>query len=824
MRKIWVQLILWIVLLGILAPFAATISSYFVYSDSPFLSSNLESVQAKQIALKYFNFSSNDTIYVIYNGSYEKGLNEIYQNIYLLRDAHLITPYNYINNTMKEYESYIRPILDIYCKNLTSLHELYVNLTLLRNYLLENTSLFAEELNITYWVPLHLDQSSDKAIQEFLSYFNYSNGTLIQRERNASIHVFKDPFVLCFGPSNFTNISLIGKVLNNPNYKLIIRDLTGVNISSLELKNPKEFALSQVEKRIPPPPVSISNFHRNNSWLFLVEVPNNESLDNVERFMSSLNGASVTGHLPFYAQSAYYTQSNIEIIDVTTVALVGILLALLLRALIPIVILVLDAGAGVVLSYGLVYAASLLGYKIYYISGLVTPPIVFGISIDYAILFLYRYFEELRKNNMEKEPSLNAAFKTAGKGAIFSGISIVVGFAGFLVSPSSLLENIGLALVISSLSSVFVAVFLTYTMISIIPVNKLGFPRKDVPRSEDAREGYLERAANFSVKNRKVVIIGMFFLFALSLGVSLTHTTNGNIDEIIPSYASSLKAESQLTHLYNYSLDYAIFKGNPNASYSKILNVTKSLEREGAIVYGPASIGNYVLNKPTSLTDHFYAGGYTLLLVYVPYPVFSKGAINMTNYLIGTGWLVGGSNAQRLVIINNSEFVYFHFTLIFTIIGIVVYLFLVLGSLSIPLRLAATIGISSLFGVAMMYLVFGSVYWITPLVVFALLFGLGIDYDLFIILRLIETKEEDWNKRIIFSIKKTGLVVTAAGMILSGAFFSLTVSDLRFLQEIGFAVGVSVLFDTFVVRPILVPAILSVLKKLNWWPNLRHRT
>lgn len=824
MRKVWVQLTLWMVLLGILAPFAATISSYFVYSDSPFLSSNLESVQAKQIALKYFNFSNNDTIYVIYNGSYEKGLSEIYQNMYLLKDAHLVTPYNYINSTMKEYESYIKPVIDVYCKNLTSLHDLYVNLTLLRSHFLENTSVFEEELNVTYWVPTHLNQSSNKVVEEFLNYFHSSNGTTLEKERNASLRLFKNPFILCLDTSNFTNTSLIGKVLNSPNYQVIVKELTGVNVSTLELQNPREFAISQVEKRIPPPPVSISNFHKNNSWLFLVEVPNNESLDNVEKFMSSLNDASVTGHLPFYAQSAYYTQSNIEIIDVTTVVLVGILLALLLRALIPIIILILDAGAGVVLSYGLVYVASLLGYKIYYISGLVTPPIVFGISIDYAILFLYRYFEELRKNNMEKEPSLNSAFKTAGKGAIFSGISIVVGFSGFLVSPSSLLENIGVALVISSLSSVFVAVFLTYFMISIIPVDKMGFPRKEVPRSEDVREGYLEKVASFSVKKKQVVIAGMILLFILSLGISLTHTTNGNIDEIIPSYAPSLKAESQLTHLYNYSLDYAVFKGNPNSSYPKILNVTKSLEKQGAIVYGPASIGNYILDRPTSLTGHFYDGGYTLLLVYVPYPVFSKGAINMTNYLMDTGWLVGGSNAQRLVIINNSEYVYFHFTLLFTIIGIVVYLLLVLGSLSIPLRLAATIGISSAFGVAMMYLVFGSVYWITPLVVFALLFGLGIDYDLFIILRLIETGEEDWNRRIIFSIKKTGLVVTAAGMILSGAFFSLMVSDLRFLQEIGFAVGISVLFDTFVVRPIFVPAILSVLKRLNWWPNLKHRT
>jgi Predicted drug exporters of the RND superfamily len=102
--------------------------------------------------------------------------------------------------------------------------------------------------------------------------------------------------------------------------------------------------------------------------------------------------------------------------------------------------------------------------------------------------------------------------------------------------------------------------------------------------------------------------------------------------------------------------------------------------------------------------------------------------------------------------------------------------------------------------------------------VFALLFSLGIDYDMFIILRIKEEKGKDEDERIIKGITYTGLVVTAAGLILAGAFFSLISADMRFLEEIGFSVGFSVIFDTFIVRPIFVPAIMSILKKYNWWP------
>ncbi|TRM78977.1 MMPL family transporter, partial [Sulfolobus sp. A20-N-F6] len=139
----------------------------------------------------------------------------------------------------------------------------------------------------------------------------------------------------------------------------------------------------------------------------------------------------------------------------------------------------------------------------------------------------------------------------------------------------------------------------------------------------------------------------------------------------------------------------------------------------------------------------FYKDNYTLLIVYLKYPVFSKQAINITSKLIKEGFLVGGSNAQRIDIVNNTVKTYFSFTLPLTIILIIVYLFLILGSIILPLRLALTIGLSSLFGVFTLSLVYSSTYWLSPLIVFALLFSLGIDYDMFIVIRLLEEMKDE---------------------------------------------------------------------------------
>ncbi|BCS91872.1 MMPL family transporter [Metallosphaera javensis (ex Sakai et al. 2022)] len=572
-----------------------------------------------------------------------------------------------------------------------------------------------------------------------------------------------------------------------------------------------------MESKIPQPGISLSYFHRNNSWLFIVQVPDNESLSNINIFMANLHGL-VTGHLPIYAQSELYTEQNLRIIDVVTVTLVGILLILLLRSLVPILLLVGSAVIGVEVAYASLLGLRLVGYQIYYISGLVIPPIVFGIAIDYSLLFIYRYFEELRSGS--REP-LTKAFKTAGRGALFSGLSITLAFASFLVSPSPLLRNIGVALVLSSVSSLLPSIGFTYTALKGMSTRTLSFPRKEIPNPSDSRSRYLRFMVDLSIRRKYAVVLLMLVTSILALGVFLTHTTNINASEIVPSSSESLVGLDQLTKFFNYSLDYAVIRGNPNESYSFIYNVSAEAISRGALVYGPASLGKATFSEPTALTSRFYSHGYTLMEFYIPYPVFSDGAINFTKWLASTGLMVGGSNAQRIDIVSNTVHVYYSLTLPMTIILILVYLGVLLRSVALPIRLVLSLLFSSLVGVAVMFLVFGTVYWLSPLIVFALLFSLGIDYDMFIVLRIREEQGTE-DERIRKGVEKTGLVVTAAGLVLTGAFISLTAVNMEFLREIGFAVGFSILFDTFIVRPFIVPAIMSILGKYNWWPGVRR--
>jgi len=816
-------IILWFVVLLALAPIALNIQHLFVYSDSPFLTNQYASVKVKNILINYFNYSSEDEIYVLIQGNYSVAshLINITASKYL-QNFKLLTPYDILNQSNNTYFKTVKPLIEKVYNQILPLHNLYQNLTLQREIILSNLTNFQYQLNVTYGAPLGKVQSNSSTVVKFLGIYTHLNGSTLEKARNASLILFKDPFILMFSFNNYTNASLISSTLSNfspSDYVYLIHEITGENVTFEEIQDPFNYSVSLIEKEFPPQPISINQFHKGDKWLFIIQVPSNESLTNVENFMSNLN-ATVTGHLPIYAESAVVTEQDIKTIDVVTVAILAVLLIVLIRSVLPIILLILSAVIGLVIAYSLLYVMTFFGYSIYYISGLVIPPIVFGITVDYSILFLYRYFEEARKGS---QYPLNRAFKTAGKAVVLSGLSISLGFSSFIISSSPLLRNIGIALVIASVSSLIPALLFMRSMLGSIDIKKLSFPRKEVPNPVDVRQKYLERISRFAINKRYFILVAMVLLGIGAFYVFTTHTTNVSIREIVPSSSNVVVGEEELAHFYNYSVDYVIIQGNPNASYSKIYNLTQKLINEGALVYGPASIGKTIFKNPTYITNLYYSHNYSLLEVYIPYPVFSKGAINFTNQLINQGYLVGGSNAERVDIVDNTVHLYYIEVLPLTIAIITVYLIVALGSIIVPLRLSLTLLLSSLVGVAILYLIYGNLYWLSPLIVFAIMYSLGIDYDMFIIIRILEEKgsEED---RIVNAVKNTGLVVTAAGLILAGAFLSLGASNMRFLQEIGIGVGITILFDTFIVRPIFVPAILAILKKYNWWPKVMSLT
>jgi RND superfamily putative drug exporter len=170
----------------------------------------------------------------------------------------------------------------------------------------------------------------------------------------------------------------------------------------------------------------------------------------------------------------------------------------------------------------------------------------------------------------------------------------------------------------------------------------------------------------------------------------------------------------------------------------------------------------------------------------------------------------------------------FNRVLIVVIVAIFVVLALLLRSLIAPLYLLLTVLLSYGTTLGIVSWIFQSVLgqdgisFMIPIIVFVLLVALGSDYNIFLMSRVREesaTQPTRYGARL--AAIATGGVITACGIILAGTFGVLVITPIRTLMQIGAAVAIGVLIDTFLVRALLVPAIASLLGRWNWWPT-RH--
>jgi putative drug exporter of the RND superfamily len=157
-------------------------------------------------------------------------------------------------------------------------------------------------------------------------------------------------------------------------------------------------------------------------------------------------------------------------------------------------------------------------------------------------------------------------------------------------------------------------------------------------------------------------------------------------------------------------------------------------------------------------------------------------------------------------------------------IGLFLVLFLVLGTLAIPPIALASIGLSISWSYAITYLLLGRlqglpIFFFVPTILFVLILGLGMDYNVFILTRIREErgKFSGTAQPIVRAVMYTGGVITAAAVILASAFLVLGTSSFTLLEAIGLAVGLAVLLDAMVVRTYLVPAVLALGKGGIWW-------
>jgi RND superfamily putative drug exporter len=443
-----------------------------------------------------------------------------------------------------------------------------------------------------------------------------------------------------------------------------------------------------------------------------------------------------------------------------------------------------------------------------------------GVAIDYALLICIRWREE-RAHGLDGDAAIVRAMETAGRAVVFSGTTVAIGLLALIALPLPFLRSVGYGGMLIPLMSVAVALTLLPVVLHTLG-NRLDWPHR---RTDDIASGGWTRWATMVVKHRVIaagtalVILGVLVVAALTI-----HPGLPNADTI----AQQGVAKQGLTQLERSGIgsgallpDEVLVKG---ASPDTVATALRGVDgMHGAVA-------------PTA--PDWRAGGTAIVLGF-PTPDGSSsggraviGDVRDVAHAQGGDVSVGGQPSQ------NKDFidaVYGNFPLMIALVGIITFLLLARAfrSLLLPAKavLLNVISVAAAWGVLVLVWqhgygsdaiwgipATGSITSWIPLMVFAFLFGLSMDYEVFILARMREEYDNtgDTDQAVITGIGRTGRLVTSAAVILFLAFLSLASSPGTDIKVMATGLAAGILLDATVIRALLVPAVVSLFGRWNW--------
>src|SRR3954451_24590674 len=443
-----------------------------------------------------------------------------------------------------------------------------------------------------------------------------------------------------------------------------------------------------------------------------------------------------------------------------------------------------------------------------------------GIAIDYALLIVVRWREE-RAHGHDLEDATIRAMSTAGRAVVFSGTTVAIGLLALIALPLPFLRSMGYGGLLIPLVSTAVAI----TLLPVLLV-KWG-PRLDWPhkRSDDNASRAWTRWAQGVVRHRVLAAIAaMVALGALALGATGLNLGTSNPD-ILAKEGDGLVALKQL--------ERAGVGAGALAPY-EILTPAASADRVKGALAGVD--GTHGAAAPTG--SEWRRGGTAVVEAFpVPNPATKEARdlvpkVRDAAHSAAADVRVSGPMAQ------NDDFidlVYGSFPLMICLISIITFLLLARAFRSLLLPLKAVIlniiSVAAAWGV--MTLVWqkghgsqlwgidptGSINSWIPLIVFAFLYGLSMDYEVFILSRMREEYDRtgDTNESVIIGLGRTGRLVTSAALILFLAFSALASGPEPDVKVLATGLAAGILLDATVIRGLLVPAVVSLFGRWNWW-------
>jgi len=524
----------------------------------------------------------------------------------------------------------------------------------------------------------------------------------------------------------------------------------------------------------------------------------------------------------------------------------------------PIAVLVLLAvfGVSVAVTMPFIFAActvmaTLGGVYVYahflttatYVTNLVFL-IGLGIAIDYSLLVTYRFREELLRRG-DVEAAIVRTMQTAGRAVVFSGATVAIGLALLLFIPLPFVRSIGVGGFLIPLASIAAALTLQPALLSIygrrgvarIPVLPMRFRRRE------SDTGFWHRLAG-AIMRRPLAFLGggAVLLVAAAIPVYGLKLTPGSASGI-PQFPQSVRGFDVLKHSIGPGAispsQIVVDSGQPGGAREP--RVQAAIGRLAGEIKADHEMASLRVAPRPPFVDQ--SGRYEELIVAGRDEYGSEAAQSFVHRLrgklvpaaefpSGVRVLAGGGPPQGVDFLDQA---YRYFPWLVAAVLVLTYFLLMRAFRSALLPLKAVIlnllSVAASYGMLVVVFSWGvgrsvlGLYqigqvegWI-PIFLFAMLFGLSMDYEVFLVTRMREEWDHGRDNRgaVAYGLERTGRIVTAAAIVMVAAFSGFVAGRIVGLQEFGIGLAVAIFLDATLVRAVLVPSLMALFGRYNWW-------
>jgi uncharacterized membrane protein YdfJ with MMPL/SSD domain len=446
-----------------------------------------------------------------------------------------------------------------------------------------------------------------------------------------------------------------------------------------------------------------------------------------------------------------------------------------------------------------------------------------GLAVDYALLMISRYREEIGRDGASREAHRRTV-QTAGRTAVFSGLTVAAALAALIVMPQRFLYSMAVAGASVAVLSSLMAILVVPSLLALLGTRIDALSIRRGPAVSDTSDGWYRLARGVMRRPVGVAVASSALMLAAAAPLLWT-TLTGPSAEAVPPDQPSAKAYDYLEAHYPRDVTEAVtVTVDGGAGPAQLAAFRQRIEAidgvDGGAPFVPAS-------ERVAFTN-FALSGRAL----DPETQDVVHEIRALDPPTATATLVSGNTAG---FIDQKQSLIDHAPLVVAIVVLttLVILFLLTGSVLLPIKtlvmnsltLGATLGILVLafqegWLQGLLDYTGPNAIEVTSLVfLFAVIFGLATDYAVLVMARIKERYDlGDTNEEAVATgIGRTGRVITAAALAIAIVFLAFSVSSVFFVKQIAIGMAFGVMLDATVVRALLVPSLMRLFGEWNWW-------